>query len=127
MDIVIDVSKVDAQAAHCSVDVHATLDEKMCESSKNARRVEGECIRRVEQEARFVIDLVASMKQADVQRDGIGNTAHTKIANIVAQLDILEKEVTAVCGVKIMLSVLLGDCRATYLMKEAQLFDFAFI
>ncbi len=108
----------------------------MCECSKNARRVEGECVRRVEQEARFIIDLVASMKQADVQLsmkqadvrpNGIGNHAHAKIANIVAQLDILEKEFTAVCGVKMMLSILVRNCRATYLMKEAQLFDFAFI
>ena len=47
------------------VDVHASLNAVVNKVPKDARRVEGENVSRVEYEMRFVVDLATTVQQID--------------------------------------------------------------
>ena len=69
-----------------------------------------------------MVDLTIGMKQADVKP-----WRSTIVATRVAQFDILDVQTASIFCVKLMLSILLGDLRATNAIGEALDLDCSFV
>ena len=85
----------------------------MDESSKFAGRIKGERVTGIKYIPCFVVDLPASVKQAEVHSDSSSSTAlvntRRKAAAQVSQLNILNEEIIAIFVLKMMMSIVLGE------------------